>query len=352
MLLSVWVVLYAVSIFALLFGITKLRQENYTRERESIHSLTVIVPFRNEANHLKQFLDCANAQTIQPSKWIFVNDHSNDEFEDLFYGYDLPMELIHLDNEFGKKKAIRKALESIETAYFLTMDADVVFGVSHIEQVMNCGGADLVILPVEMTETKWWHSFFTVEYLFTTLINKGVTGWARPVNCSGANLLIHTNSFRELDDIETHEQILSGDDMYTLRAFRNAEKDVRIVEDAKMTVFTKTPKTLQATLKQRVRWAAKTGNVGDDLNTFLGFWAVGLHLLYFLVVLVLVAYSAFVLCLLTIVVKFILDGLLLFSTQITWKKVGGLMLFELFYPIYIFVLFFQMLFQEPEWKGR
>lgn len=355
-LISGWFIAYACSILGLIFGIQRLRAERAAHKTVSLDQLTVVIPFRDEAKNLVHFLNCIRSQKYQPVQWIFVNDHSTDDFRSLFaHMAPFPVRLLHLPPEQrGKKLAIRFGLDHTTTDYCLTMDADVVFGSDYMKHVLAVPAADLVILPVEMTSKRWWHPFFTLEYLFTTLLNRGVAGWSRPVNASGANLLFRTDVFEQVDDYEEHEHILSGDDMYTLRAFREAGKSIAIVENEALKVFTETPHTIGQVMEQRVRWLSKTSNVGDTLNSFLGFWAVALHLFFFLLVILTFFAPAIWLTLLLFVLKTAFDFALIRTVRTKWdtETITGLLLFELFYPIYLFGLLGSSLFSQPEWKGR
>ena len=351
-----WFIAYTASILFLVFGVQRLRLSKANKVNQNIDEITVVIPFRNESKNLKNFLDCIYAQKYQPVQWIFVNDHSEDDYRSLFLDYkDFPIRVLSLpEDQRGKKRAIRYGMDHATTDYCLTMDADVIFGNEYIKSLMVLPEADLVILPVEMTGTKSWQGFFTLEYWFTTLINKGVTGWFRPVSCSGANLLIHVKSFDEVDDINDHDHILSGDDMYTLRAFREGGKRIEVVEDPNLIVSTKTPERISETMNQRVRWMNKTANVGDNLNSALGFWAVILHMVYLFLLIVTWFSGAEWFTLLVFCIKTALDVVLLRLSIEKWTatEIVGLILFELFYPIYILALFASTLFTQVEWKGR
>lgn len=355
-LVSSWVIVYAISLSWIIFGVQRLRMVNKQKPTMSLDELTVVIPFRNEAKNLPQFIDSVRKQRYQPEQWIFVNDHSTDDFLPLFDALtNFPYRLVHLPEEQrGKKRAIRYGMDHARTNYCLTMDADVTFDKLYIQHMMVLPKADMVILPVEMTGTKWWQSFFILEYLFTVLLNRGTAGWSRPVNCSGANLLVNLESYDEVDDIEEHDHILSGDDMYALRAFRDADKQIEISEKEELTVYTPTPDRFFDVLEQRVRWLGKTGHVNDHLNTFLGIWAVGLHLFYYLLLIIAWYAGVYWVMLLLVLLKTALDISLLRLQFKSWtpQKTIGLLLFELGYPLYLVLLLGSTLFSQPEWKGR
>lgn len=355
-LIGIWVLLYVLSILTLVFGINRLRLHRNNQKMESIDEVTIVIPFRNESINLQRFIQCLKMQSYQPAQWIFVNDHSSDHFEQAFQELEsFPIRVLHLPEEQqGKKRALRFGMDHVRTDYCITMDADVVFGKQYVKNLLLMPEAELLILPVQMTSEKWWQHFFSLEYLFTMVINKGIAGWARPVNCSGANLMIHLPSFEAIDDIDEHEHILSGDDIYTLRAFRQHHKRIEIIENEALQVKTATPATFQEVMDQRVRWAGKTAHVSDNLNSFLGIWAVGLHLYYLLLLLVSFFAGIYWLTCLFVVFKMGIDLVLLLTDlkKMTGKHWIGLILFELAYPFYLFALLGFLMVAQPEWKGR
>lgn len=355
-LIGIWVLLYTLSILTLVFGINQLRLSRNEKKMAQIDEVTIVVPFRNEASNLGEFMRCLKEQSYQPAQWIFVNDHSSDGFERFFEDVEeYPIRLLHLPIEQeGKKHALRFGMDHVRTEYCITMDADVVFQKNYIKNLLLVPEAELIILPVRMTAEKWWQNFFTTEYRFTTMLNKGIAGWFRPVNCSGANLMIHLSSFEVIDDIEDHEHILSGDDIYTLRAFRMDNKRIEILENQALEVETKTPDSFQEAMDQRVRWMSKSAHVADQLNNFLGIWAVGLHMYYLLLLLFSFFTGIYWLTILLIVFKGGLDLLLIVTDtkQNKPKDYLGLLLFEVWYPFYLFALLGFLMLSQPDWKGR
>lgn len=96
-----------------------------------------------------------------------------------------------------------------------------------------------------MNAHRFWQLIFSIEYAITQLLNLGVSGWIRPINCSGANLMFRRNTFLATDDFSTHQHVLSGDDLYTLRAFRKNKKSIHIVSNKSLAVSTSVPKQCQ-----------------------------------------------------------------------------------------------------------
>lgn len=355
---SLWIILYFTLIIGLIFGVRILRDRRIKWRFIEPDTVTILVPFRNEKEHLKQFLEQCVNQTEQVSKWIFINDHSTDGGKEIVAQYCNDFSFIDLlylpEGDEGKKMAIRFGLIEVETDFFITMDADVRFGKKYVESLKKMPDADLLILPVEMTAQSWWQIPFQFEYSITHLLNKGITGWKRPINASGANLFFDRKVFEEIDDIDAHAHIASGDDIYALRAFRSNNKEIAIVEKDDLKVFTDTPKRMSLVLEQRLRWLTKSSDVGDKLSNGLGIVAVLMHLWYFMLLIATYFGNAALLTLILITIKGIIDYALLSLDIKKWdlRLFFGLILFEVIYPVYLMLLLVSTVFTQSEWKGR
>ena len=81
---------------------------------------------------------------------IFINDHSEDTGFEFLQQHmnDLPITLVSLpDEQFGKKEALRYGMEQAHGDYYLTLDADVLFGPNYFSELEKLPTAHLWILP-------------------------------------------------------------------------------------------------------------------------------------------------------------------------------------------------------------
>lgn len=354
---SVWLAIYTLSILWLIVGIKNYRSKPTRQAPITTAAISVIVPFRNEENNLKGLIACMQQQTVQPHEWIFVNDHSTDNSLEKIYFSEksISYRIIELSaGEYGKKTAIRKAITTATTDYCLTIDADVTFSVDYIKQLGELPTCDLLVLPVTMKAHRFWQLIFSIEYAITQLLNLGVSGWIRPINCSGANLMFRRNTFLATDDFSTHQHVLSGDDMYTLRAFRKNKKSIHVVSNKSLAVTTSVPNAIPNVLDQRSRWISKSGKVGDSLSNGLAFWAFVLHFSFFSIQIVLFATGQFGVVGCLFAAKLLIDSLLVMNGNEPFRKrmLLGLLLFEIAYPVYLLVLLFWAKSGRVSWKGR
>lgn len=354
---SVWLAIYTLSILWLIVGIKNYRSKPTRQAPITTADISVIVPFRNEENNLNGLIACMQQQTVQPHEWIFVNDHSTDNSLEKIYFSEksISYRIIELSaGEYGKKTAIRKAITTATTDYCLTIDADVTFSVDYIKQLGELPTCDLLVLPVTMKAHRFWQLIFSIEYAITQLLNLGVSRWIRPINCSGANLMFRRNTFLATDDFSTHQHVLSGDDMYTLRAFRKNKKSIHVVSNKSLAVTTSVPNAIPNVLDQRSRWISKSGNVGDSLSNGLAFWAFVLHFSFFSIQIVLFVTGQFGVVGCLFAAKLLIDSLLVMNGNEPFRirMLLGLLLFEIAYPVYLLVLLFWTKSGRVSWKGR
>ena len=128
-----FLVLYAGSMGMLLL-IGWLRQQRKERNgmngNISLDNITVIIPFRNEAERLAGLINSILSSSQYVKQFIFINDHSSDNSSEIIQAslgglpyliVDLPVHLA------GKKQAIKFGINQATTSFILTLDADVSF---------------------------------------------------------------------------------------------------------------------------------------------------------------------------------------------------------------------------------
>lgn len=324
----------------------------------SLDELTVLVPLRNEAKNLPKILYSLRCSRVKPVRWIFINDHSDDESQAVFdrHAVGLPVEWLSLpDGLQGKKAALRFGMSLVATKWVLTMDADVTFKPTYFSKLQELPEADLWILPAVLVGESPFNQWQEVDLHMMNAINVGLYSVYRPVICSGANLLFQLEVYRQVDDWDAHKNISSGDDIFTLRAFRRAKRDVRLISEPLLAVFSPTTRGLWSFMNQRLRWIGKTTQVKDHFATFLGVlqslfsWAfVGIvaklwteHDLEYMLVL--------------LVVKAFIEWSVFASYFLRYKRLGPWLMLPIVQwlaPLYHGLLWALIPVVKPRWKGR
>ena len=271
MLISItFFILYILIIGTLLIvGLLPTRSNSRIDNSETLKlsQLTVIIPFRNEKENLPFLISSINRQSIQPVQFIFVNDHSDDDGPSLLLSHknekfrciDLPKDVK------GKKRAIRFAIDFVKTEYVLTLDADVELSEHYFSKIEKLPISDMWILPVHMKGDSFLQLMSSIDIVLVNAINEGISRVSRPVLASGANLLFKVKVFQEVSTT-TNLEVSSGDDIFLLKDFRDAGKEIQLNSDKELAVTTMAPKSLKELLSQRVRWISKSSRVKDKLS--------------------------------------------------------------------------------------
>ncbi|NRA10659.1 MAG: glycosyltransferase [Crocinitomicaceae bacterium] len=338
------------------------KENKYNSQEVKIDAseITVLIPFRNEENRLYGLLNSINGLDIHPKEYIFINDHS-DELDQSSYIIQTRLEIENYsvldlpDGVTGKKRALRFAAKNIKTKYTLTIDADVQFGAAFISSLSNLGEADMYVLPAVMVSKKWYEHFYEIDLLLITAANAGVSGLSRPIMASGANLLYKTETFRKVDNIESHIKMASGDDTYLLRDFRENNTDVRLHTSQNCSVTTETPQSFKEFIDQRLRWIGKTRDIKDNLSTTLAIVQALLTLGFFGLLVLSIIESDWKITGLLFGLKSITDLFLFFPYFNRVKRLRSwiyIPVYEVMFPIYTLLLVVLLFTYKPKWKGR
>lgn len=245
--------------------------------------ISVIIPARNEAEHLPGLLKALLAQTYPPSSFeiIVVDDHSTDGTATIVhnfyevYGSKYEIKLVSLKDHLGgtsinsyKKKAIETAIGLSSGSLLVNTDADCIMGPQWLETIANCYALEqpeMIVMPVNIEPAgKFIEIFQSLDFM--TL--QGITGAAVQQNlhsmCNGANLAYTRKSFDAVNGFRGVDHIASGDDMLLMHKIRKAfPGEIRYLRDERIIVQTSPVSTVGAFFQQRIRWASKSGQYQD-----------------------------------------------------------------------------------------
>lgn len=357
----IWLLSYFISYTLLLGGITvfgfyrnQRRNKKNKGSKITLDEVTAIIPFRNEAKNLPLLLKSLNVQPTFINKIIFVDDHSEDDSVQIIRDSQLKFEYEVITNDGeGKKAAIRSGVKKVETAYILSLDADIELPENYFKTLETLPDEDLILMPAIMNG-QGLIQLFELDLHLVNGINAGVAGLCRPIMASGANMLYRKTTFEEVDSYEEHKQYASGDDMFLLKDFRENKKQFRLIVDADLSIQTDAPKTWNAFMMQRLRWLGKTGGLKDQLANGLAVIQL-VYTLSFYCLLILGFVFSLECGLLIWGMKSIIDILLYIPFFNRINKRNRLWLFplyELLFPVYNLILLVMLPFVKPKWKGR
>jgi cellulose synthase/poly-beta-1,6-N-acetylglucosamine synthase-like glycosyltransferase len=357
---------YALMVTSLATGIRKTERKG-SNSTSRPPSVSVLVPFRNEQQHLPSLVKALSEQTcpLDRMEVLFINDHSEDGSVPLllemiidgprFRFLDLP------PGREGKKMALEMGIEQAAHEWIIQLDADGTVGPGFVEShaaFCRDTGADLVAGWVILGEsTKGWTGpLERLDLLSLAGVAAGSFALGRPLVCSGANLAFSRSLYRESRLFDPGPEVASGDDMFLMIGARKLGRKLAFLQEPAAVVRTVSAGGLASLIRQRIRWGAKSTRfrMADIQGT------VVLTLLTQLVVLAapwicLLYTSAWIMLVPGCMVKILADFILLYRTA---KRTGQeralwmyLPVLPLYYPFQGAVLA-GVLFGRGSWKGR
>jgi len=233
---------------------------------------SVIIPFRNESEHIERLIQSLNLQDYPTEKYevIFVDDFSDDNTLKLLSPSLMDHhQVIDLDNEVGfneyqsnKKAGINLAISRAKGTHIITLDADCVCKpkwLKVINKALQSTSSRIMTGPVLIRKPKSLLAYFQSS---DVLASMGVTGAGNESKicylANGANLVFEKNLFEELGGYKGNENIASGDDVFLFHKAIKADVKTGFIKSADAVVLTPAEKTLKAFRNQRIRWSTKS----------------------------------------------------------------------------------------------
>jgi cellulose synthase/poly-beta-1,6-N-acetylglucosamine synthase-like glycosyltransferase len=267
------VLLDIILILCLTLGLERLSTNSFRSTVPQI-PVTLIVPFRNEREHLASLILDLRSQSypVNLLEVIFVDDHSEDGSPELLRGLigDLPrfraMEL--KKGETGKKRALALGVAHASSEWIIQTDADCRMGPHFIEAHLSCKQetrADLVAGMVSTMEVGpgWLEALERLDLLSLTGVAAGSFYWGMPLMCSGANLAFSRALYEDTRRFEPDRGIASGDDMFLMIGARKLGRKLVYLPSKEALVKTYPATSLGSMIRQRIRWASKTPFYGQ-----------------------------------------------------------------------------------------
>ncbi len=358
--------------------------------------VSVILPCRNESSNIIRILTALNAQNFDRQKFevILVDDHSTDNTlfeirnwelgirkEELGIGneelgirneelgiknWELGIRNFRLlvialsETEFGKKAAIKKAIENSKGDIIVCTDADCLFAANWLKAMTSPfqnPETKMVIGPVMFMERKgFWNDIMQLEFL--SLISTGAASLRNgsPNMCNGANIAYRKSVFFEVGGFAGNEQIPSGDDEFLMhKIYKKHKKGVCFLKNYEAMVFTESPKNISEFIHQRIRWGSKAGHYKGLPSKFIPAFLFSFNFVMFLTPVLFFAGLSWQLVAVLWVGKIGMD-IVFFACILPFFRLSKLLdlviPIQIFHVMYISVIGILTLFMPYTWKGR
>lgn len=258
--------------------------------------INIITAAKNEEENIDKFLSCISSQNYQNSEFILVDDHSTDNTFSIASEYKQRYNFILCHNNGnGKKAALRTALTHCNAPYILFTDADC-YSNPQWASIMAASAqhtkADIILAPLIIkadNPKSVFQRLWQTESLAILTLTAGAAIAGHPIMCNGGNMMVNT-SLRNTADAYIKDHYCSGDDIFLLQYAVANDKKVIFVKSGDSVVYTHSPQTLRALIRQRSRWAGKVSGYTDKVTILvaalvfganisillaIGLWAVG-----------------------------------------------------------------------------
>lgn len=361
-LLFVATILYIGQIVFARVGWKKVAATEHVTLPEAPQPITLIIPFRNEEEHVESLFNDLYRQRYQGKfEVIWVNDHSDDSslnrLEQLLLNSH-NHRLISLINSEGKKAALALGIAESIAPVIVTIDADVRLPENWLSAIaceMETGDHDMLILPVDLvwTKKKFLMHFQGAEHLAIQALSFGWAGWNRPISCNGANLAFRRLAFEQVGGYQAHDDIASGDDILLLQSFLREQKKVTPLLSHQAMVKTCAAKSWRKFLNQRLRWSGKSGKMTHRWARISG----GILMLH-----AVLWWIAAATCTVSVTILFLVFFLRVFADVVLIKSVESwynkrmnllkLVVISMLYIAYLPLVYVGSTFVKPTWKGR
>ena len=245
------------------------RAECIVAPDELVPLVSIIVPARNEAATIQACLHALTAQRYpaERTEIIVVDDHSTDGTARLARQIHPRRIRVLTARGTGKKAALRTGIESARGELIVTTDADVTVEPDWLGTLAAkyAAGASMILAPVRIDGpddflTAWQH----LDVCGTMLLTGAAVHAGHPLLANGANLAFDRAAFVAWGGYAGNEHRASGDDVFLLqKAVRHPSYSIAFVYARRATAVTDAEPTGRRLLRQRLRWAGKTGGYRD-----------------------------------------------------------------------------------------
>ena len=359
--------IYFLLLLALIAGWQKVIKKERSSSIGKHHTITVIIPFRNEMENLAALANDLILQNYPAQQFsvLFVNDHSDDQSVQLLnqqIGERINFKIVSLPDELqGKKKAIDFGINLSDAEIIVTTDADCRVSSTWLTIINNYFQQDHTKFVFGGVAIRADSSFFSkLQSLeFASLIGSGAATLAlhMPTMCNGANLAYRRAAYQTVRGFEGNFQIPSGDDEFLMRKIESQfPGSVRFINEQDSVVSTKSQRRVHDFFQQRIRWAGKWKYNASWSSRLLALMVL-LFQITWLSVLCLVFFGEIRGDVAGVVItgKVIPELIFLYRVVIFMRQKFNPVYFvvlQFVYPVYVILIGFLSQVRSYSWKGR
>lgn len=337
---------------------------------------SVIVPFRNESNHLPDLLKSIEGLNYNKSLFevVFVDDDSDYDSVEIiekvldtksskenFTQTDIRVISNERKTNSPKKDAITSAINKAKYDWIITTDADCVlpkYWLDSFDEYIQKTDTKCIAAPVTYhSNTSFLNRFQLLDILSLQGATIGGFGVKKPFLCNGANFGYQKELFKTLNGFDGNTNIASGDDIFLLEKIaKKHPQKLHYLKCEHAIVKTNSQPTWNTLISQRLRWAAKTSVYNNWFGKLTGLVVLLMNtLLIALALLTVIGVFKTKTLFYILVIKFNIDFYLIYKSATLFNQKKSLKYFVfafLIYPFFSVYIAFISIFKDYKWKGR
>lgn len=371
MLLIIFIItaIYLCFIGSFIYGFDKVTTFNLSDEKP-ITKFSLIIPFRNEADHLENLIISISHLSYPRSHFevLLIDDDSEDRSVQIIRSLlnkikTLDVTIISNERHTNspKKDALTLGINKAKYNWIVTSDADCIvpkYWLDVFDNFIQYRAPNFIMGPVIYHNgNRFLDRFQILDLLSLQGASIGSFGIGRPIMCNGANLAYSKSFFEKVNGFEGNSNIASGDDVFLLqKAISEGKNKVHYIKNNLVTVKTGTESNFKALVNQRVRWASKTSNYKSIFGKLTGaivfLMNATILCLPLFVLIDLITIKSF---LYTFVIKIMIDFLLIYKSARFLEQESFLVSFlssSILYPFFCTYVAIISVFSEYKWKDR
>ncbi|MGI9533279.1 glycosyltransferase family 2 protein [Lutimonas sp.] len=287
--IAVICIFYCILILYFIKGFNSLESQNDPDYSSAKNSFSILIPFRNEEQHLSNLLQSLSRLDYpeQSFEIVMINDESSDKSVEIIEqatGLYSNLNLVLLDRiktgTSPKKEAIEQGIHAAQHEWIITTDADCTVPKNWLlafDKAIEKQDPNLLVAPVTYKVAKGFlHKFQSLDFISLQGITMGMFGLSNhkniePFLCNGANLCYRKKSFLDVNGFSGNKDLASGDDVFLLEKMQTQfPEKVHFLKAVDAIVYTSPKHTFNELIQQRVRWASKTSAYKHPFSKLVG----------------------------------------------------------------------------------
>lgn len=239
------------------------------------HSVTVIIPARNEENYIERILNSLLIQDYPKEKLaiIVIDDQSTDRTPEIVkeIAQRSPVTITLLKSDITstirspKIRAMTLGIQHSASEIIITTDADCIASPGWISAINSYFEENVGVVTGltkygkdDRISSPFWGIQF-LDFISYTAIAAGAIGMKRVLVSNGSNMAFSIEAFDEADGFDALTHINTGDDSLLAQKIAASGKwKARFAFDDDAAISTHPVMTWKAVFHQRMRWVGQT----------------------------------------------------------------------------------------------